>query len=78
MYSISLKDRIESVVEHYDETIVVKNKHDVDNVVSTSYPVSLTTLYRHLVIVYGDRVKKSRKGIHVRQKLPVQLPVARR
>jgi hypothetical protein len=63
---MSLIERINETLEHFDYVIVSGNGYDSDNKIVTKLSATKDRIFRHLLIAYGvNRVSKVRGGVKV-------------
>lgn len=63
---MTIKERIQDVLDHFDYTIIKTKGYDYDNVLVIDN-ASPTQVKRYLYIVYGDRIEKVRGGFKIRR-----------
>lgn len=63
---MTVKERVDEVLEYYDYALVKKGEEGSENVVVVKSDVTPQMIFRYLTIVYGaDRVSKTKKGVKV-------------
>lgn len=63
---MSIRSRVEDVLEHFDYCLVKVGGHDSDNIIAIQFPTTTNIVYRDLTITFGaDRVSKYKGKIKV-------------
>ena len=63
---MTVKQRIEEVLNHFDYCYVTIGKHDGDNTVNIDFPTTREIVFRDLTISFGaERVSKVKSKIKV-------------
>lgn len=63
---MSVHERIEAVLEHFDYCLVSLKGYEYDNVLVITFPTTINIVFRDLTIRFGaDRVSKEKGKIKV-------------